>query len=192
VTPRIAEEHALQHLLRDAQMPGVADEVGAVFALAGAAKGHVVAQDVVLGTVSTHDRGEGLVRLLAARRIGQFDIADDLPADDLLLLVLGKPSPRLHLMQIHLHHHVAPAGEFLILTADQRGCADFVPGRIGCAIDEAKEIAGVEIAKARHLVGHRHAAAQLVQQQALEFKAEVLALGPDMSRAWPARCASRP
>lgn len=58
----------------------------------------------MLGAVVVHDRGEGLVRFLAARRVEQFDIADHLPADDPLLLVLGEPSPRLHLVQILLHH----------------------------------------------------------------------------------------
>jgi hypothetical protein len=55
-----------------------------------------------------------------------------------------------------------------------------VPGRVGRAIDKAKQVAGVEVAKTDHLVGHRHAAAQLVQQQALEFKTEVLAFGTDV------------
>ena len=64
---------------------------------------------------------------------------------------------------------------------------------IGGAIDEAQQVARVEVAKARDLVGERHAAAQLAQQQALEFKAKILALGPDMEEeiAGRGRCRVR-
>ena len=58
-------------------------------------------------------------------------------------------------MQIFLHDDVAAAGEGGVLVADISGVDGRLPGRILRAVDEAEQIAVVEIAKAMHLVDRR-------------------------------------
>ena len=58
-----ADEHALEHFLDHPQTAGIADEIGAEFAMARAAERHVVAQDVVLAPLGyrrTLERQTGL------------------------------------------------------------------------------------------------------------------------------------
>ncbi len=52
VARRLPHEHVFQHLLRDSRRAAVADEVRSKFAVAGTAKGHVVAQDLQAGVRS--------------------------------------------------------------------------------------------------------------------------------------------
>src|SRR5262245_48515 len=54
----ITNVHALQHLLDDPKIPGIADEIGTELPLSRAAKGHVVPQDVILMATGIDDGRE--------------------------------------------------------------------------------------------------------------------------------------
>ena len=59
-------------------------------------------------------------------------------------------------MEVFLHHDVAAASELRVLVADECGIDDGSARRVLRAVHESEEIAGVEIAKAVHLVRWRH------------------------------------
>lgn len=83
---RVADEHALQHLLNHPQTARVADEIRAEDAGSRRSKGHVVADDAVLIAVVVLDCGQRLVRLLVAvRLVVELHVVDLGAADDGLL-----------------------------------------------------------------------------------------------------------
>ena len=68
VARRTADEHILQHGLGDARGAAIADEVGAELAVAGPAKGHVVAQDLEFFSVFLDDGQARCARRPVSRR----------------------------------------------------------------------------------------------------------------------------
>ena len=73
-------------------------------------------------------------------------------ADDFLLLLDGQLVPSLQVMQVLLHDHVAPAGKCGILLADDGGVDGRLIHGILRPIDEADQVAIIEIVEAVHLV----------------------------------------
>src|SRR5579864_8086808 len=84
ITGRTADEHVFEHLFNGAGRAAVANEVGAELAVAGAAEGHVVAQDLDFLSVFFDDR-EGVVRRTGLDRVVEFDIRDLFSPDDFFL-----------------------------------------------------------------------------------------------------------
>jgi hypothetical protein len=82
----------------------------------------------------------------------ELDVGELFAADDPLLLGNRYAVPGRQVMQVFLHDHIAAAGEVRVLVADDRRCDGRTIDGIFRAVDEADEIAIVEIAEAVHLV----------------------------------------
>ena len=80
-------------------------------------------------------------------------------------------------MEVLLHHHVTAADEARVLLPHQHG--GLRPGPCGVlgAVDEAEEVAFVEVLEAAHLVPHRDRSAQPSRDHGGESEAQVLARG---------------
>ena len=72
-----------------------------------------------------------------------------------LLLLDGHCVPSLQVVQVLLHDHVAAAGERGVLLADDGGVDGCLVDGVLRAVDEAHQVAVVEILEAVHLVGRR-------------------------------------
>ena len=154
---------------------------GAEFTLAGVAEGHVVAQDGLFLAILLDD-GQHVVRVAGLGRIVQLDVGQLLAADDLFLLLDRDFVPLLHVVQVLLHDDVAAALERLVLVADQRGVARGLGHRVFRAVDEAEQVAVVEILEALGRVGHRHRAFQPRHDQRGQLETEVHALGAQVEQ----------
>ena len=84
IAGRPADEHIFQHLLDRSRRTRVADEIGAEFALPGAAEGHVVAEDLHLFAV-LDDRGQRVMRGGRLDRVVELDVGKLGAADDAFL-----------------------------------------------------------------------------------------------------------
>ncbi len=82
----------------------------------------------------------------------ELDVVGLRPADDRFLLLGAEPLPRREGVQVLLHDQVAAAREGGILVADEDGVGEVGPDRVGRAVDEAEEIAVVEVAEPGDLV----------------------------------------
>jgi hypothetical protein len=85
-------------------------------------------------------------------------------------------------MQVFLHDHVAAAGKCRILVADDRGLDHLLAARILGAVDEAEQVALVEVTKAVNLVDRRDRATEALHDPGRELEAEIHALGADMEQ----------
>ena len=171
---RLSDKHAFEHPLRDPKTPRVADEVRAEHARAGGAKRHIVAEDVVLDAVVVFDRRERLVRLLpAGGRVVELHVLQLRAPDDGLLLLGGQGAPGLEVVHVLLHDDVAAAGGGGVFLGDEdRGRHGGTDG-VGGAVDEAEEVAHVEVAEADCLVDDGGGVAEEVHQLSLELEAEI-------------------
>lgn len=180
---RVADKHALQHLLNHPQAARIADKVGAEDAGAGRAKGHVVAQDAVLVAVVVLDGGERLVRLLVAvGLVVELHVVQLGAADDGLLGLGREAAPGLDVVDVLLHDDVAAAGARGVLAGDEHGVGHGGADRVGGAVDEAEQVAGVKVAEALRVVDDGGGVAQLGQQLALKLEADVAAVGADVEQ----------
>lgn len=179
----VANKHALQHLLNHPQAARVADEVGAEDAGAGRAKGHVVAQDAVLVAGLVLDGGQRLVRLLVAvGLVVELHVVHLGAADDGLLGLGRQAAPAAHVVDVLLHHDVAAAGAGRVLVGDEHGVGYCGPDGVCGAVDEAQQVAGVEVAEALRVVDDGGGVAQAQQQLALKLEADVAAVGADVEQ----------
>ncbi|SOY97263.1 hypothetical protein CBM2599_B51009 [Cupriavidus taiwanensis] len=187
VAGRPADEHVLEHLLDRGRRAGVGDEVGAEFARTGAAKHHVVAQDLDFLPVVV-ERGQRAVRVRWLDTGVQLDVRQLPAADDQFLRLDRQRVPPGHVVQVLLHHDVAAAGEPGVFFPDHREARGFAAGRIFCAVHETDHRAHVEVAKAMHLVDHPHRVAQLAEQLRGQLEAKVHRFGADVQQQIARRC----
>lgn len=178
---RVADKHALQHLLNHPQAARVADEIGAEDAGARGSKGHIIAEDAVLVAVLVLYGGERLVRLLVAvGLVVELHVVQLGAADDSLLGFRGQAGPATHVVDVLLHDDVAAAGAVGVLVGDEHGVGHGGADGVGGAVDEAQQVAGVEVAEALGVVDNRRSVAELEQQLALKLEADVAAVGADV------------
>jgi hypothetical protein len=129
-----------------------------------------------------------LARLVVVVDLGVVELG---AADDDLLLLGRQRSPGRQVVQVLLDHDVAAAGEVGVgAGADQGRPGQLGPGRVGGAVDEAEQVASVEVAKAGRLVDDARGVAHDVQQLALELEGHVLALGTQVESGASTLCAS--
>ena len=178
VSRRRADEHVVDHLLEHPRRARVADEVGAGLA-AHVAERHVVAEDVDLDAVLL-DHGERVVRVRRLRLVVELDVGELRAADDQLLLLGRERLPLREVVDVALHEHVAPAGEVGILVADDRGLDRLLPHRVLGAVDEAGQVAVVEVAEPVRLVDRGDRALEPRHDLGRELEAEVHPLGADV------------
>ena len=121
----------------------------------------------------------------------------ELGAPDHPLLLLGRQRvPRVHVVHVLLHVHIAAAREVGILVADLGGGHRDWPVRVLGAVDETHQVAVVEELEAVHLVDDRDRSAHRLDDPARQLEADVHRLGPDVeqqiARRRRARGACRP
>ena len=116
IAGRTADEHVLQHRLRDARSAAVTDEVCAELTVAGPAERHVVSQNLDFFSVLLDD-GQRVVREGRFLGVTQLDVGEFLAANDALLGLDGKSVPPLHVVKVLLHDHVAAARKGRIFVA---------------------------------------------------------------------------
>ena len=179
VAGRIAEEHVFEHGLGDAGGAAVSDEEGPELAVAGAAEGHVVAKDLELLAV-LFDVGEDVVGVGSFLGVGLLDVGELVASDDALLGLGGESVPALHVVEVFLNNDVAPAAEGGVLLADDGGVACGLAAGVFGAVDEAEDVAVVEVAEAVGLVGDGDVIAECVHDVGGELEAEVDAFGADV------------
>ena len=85
--------------------------------------------------------------------IVQLDVGELGAADEAFLLLDGHRVPGLQVMQVLLHDHVAAAGEGRVLLADDGGVEGVLVHGILRPIDEAQQVAVVEVLEAMDLIG---------------------------------------
>ena len=98
---------------------------------------------------------------------------------------VGQRVPAGKIMEILLRDHIAAARERRVLGADERGVDHRLPARIFGAVDEPKEVAVVEVAKAVHLVDRRDRVAERAHDLRRHLEAEVHPLRADMEQEVP-------
>ena len=180
VAGRAADEHVFEHLLGGARGAAVADEVGTEFALAGFAEGHVVAEDLQLFAVFV-DGGEGAVGVFRFDGVAELDVGKLLAADDVFLLLSGERVPFFHGVQIFLDDDVAAAGELWVFGfGDEGGVEGGEAAGIFGAVDEAEEVAVVEVAEAVGFVDGFESGADAGHDLGYQLEAEIHALGAEM------------
>src|SRR5262249_44006811 len=137
----------------------IANKVGAIFTRAGSAEGHVVAHDLKLFAI-LGNRGERVVRRRRLYRVVQFDVGQLAAADNAFLRLGGKSVPTIQVVEIFLQDYVAAPGERGIFLADDRRIYHRLAAWIFGAVDEAQEVAVVEVTKALNLIDRRDRAAK--------------------------------
>ena len=100
--------------------------------------------------------------------------------DNALLGFGGEHVPTGHIVQVFLHDHVAAAGEESIFGAQISGIDRRLRRRVLGAIDEADEIAVVEIAKTMHFIDHGNGLAEPGHDLRCQLEAEIHALGANV------------
>ncbi len=88
--------------------------------------------------------------------------------------------PGVEIVQVLLHDDVAAAGEVGIFLTDQHGCRCGRAGGILGAVDEAQQVAFVEVFEAMHLVDDLGVRSEPRGQLARELKAQIHPPGPDV------------
>jgi hypothetical protein len=85
-------------------------------------------------------------------------------------------------MKIFLHHHIAPTSELGILFSDDYRVDRCLTGGIFRSVDEADEIAVVEVAESMHFVGGRNGIANARHDLRRQLEAQIKALCTDMKQ----------
>src|SRR5208282_105228 len=98
----------------------------------------------------------------------------------------GKSIPCLHVVKVLLHDDIAATCKGGVLAADDYGLTSDIPPRILSTIDEADDIAIVEIPEAVNLIGNRNGIADAVHDLGRQFKTKVHAFGSNVEQdvAW--------
>ena len=102
------------------------------------------------------------------------------PTDDFLLLLDRQLVPSLQVMQVLLHDHVAAAGEGGILLADDGGVDRSLFHRILRSVDEADQVAIIEVVEAVHFVRRGDRVAEPRHDLRRQFEAQIHSCGADM------------
>ncbi len=172
---------------------GISDEVRAELALSDGAEGHVVPDDLALLAVVVDDRVQGDVRVARFDVVGHLDVGELCPADDPLLLLDRDGVPRRQVMQVFLHDHVAATDEVRIFVTDRRRLVRGQAGRILGAIDEAEQVALVEVFEAVGLVDNVGVSGETVSSAARRARNTGPCVGRGCGRegrpAWRRPCA---
>lgn len=179
---RTAEEHVAEHLLGDAGIGGVPDEVRTELALPEAAERHVGTQDVAFRAVRVRDRVQRHMGVGGLDAVGELDVGELRPPDHPLLLLGAQRVPRRQIVEVLLHDDVAAAREIRVLGADQRSRPRIIAHRVLGAVDEAQQIPVVEVAEPVRLVDDLHRTAEPVEQLGGPLVAHVHPLGPDVEQ----------
>jgi hypothetical protein len=109
------------------------------------------------------------------------------PADGALLLGEREARPLAQVVHVALREDVAPAREVGVLGADQRDRgARLALGVLG-AVDEAGQVAAVEVPEAGHILDQRGGAAQLAAHLQGQLEVQVDALREDVEQHVAAR-----
>ena len=89
-------------------------------------------------------------------------------------------------MEIFLHDHVAAAGESGVFVADEHGVGRGRPRGILRPVDEAQQIAIVEVAEALNFIHRRNGISQTRHELSSQLEAQIHALGADVEQqvAW--------
>src|SRR5262245_49311043 len=90
-------------------------------------------------------------------------------------------------LSLFLHDYVAAPGERSILLADDRGIDHGLAARIFGAVDEAEQIAVVEVTKALNLIDRQDRAAKARHDLRRHLEAKVHPLGTDVKEQVPRR-----
>src|SRR5262249_52997982 len=142
------------------------------------------------------DGGERVVRRRRLYRVVQFDVGQLAAADDALLRLRRQRVPSVQIVEIFLHDHIAATGECGILLTDERGVDHRLATRILSAVDEAQEVAVIEVTKAVDLVDRRDRVAEACHDLRRHLEAKVICFAriwnsrsPGVETAWcgPAR-----
>lgn len=178
----VSEEHVPQHLLGHLGGAGVADEEGAELALSQGAERHVLPHDLAFVAVLV---GDGVERDMGVGRldvVGEFHVGELRAPDDLLLLVRRQRVPRPQVVQVLLDDHITAALEGGVLFADEHGVGGRPALGVLAAVDEAEQVAVVEVLESMDFVDDRDRAVQSFHDQPGEFEAEVHAAGPEVEQ----------
>ena len=171
--------NVFEHLFNSAGRAAVADEIGAELAVAGAAEGHVVAEDFDFPAVLLDD-GEGVVGGGGLDGVVEFDVGDFCPPDDSFLGLGGKLVPGVEIVKILLDDDVASAGEGGIFVANE----DCIDGCAACgilgAVYKAEEIACVEVAETVDFVGGGDGAFEARRDLRGKLETKIHALGANV------------
>src|ERR1700687_187438 len=144
VTGRAAHEHVLQHLLDRARRARVADEVGGELPSGNIAEWHVVAENLGLFPVLDQD-GQRVVRRAGLDGVVQLDVRQLGATDDPLLRLDGQGVPGGHVVDVLLHDDVTAAREAGVLVTDQGRVRRGLIRRVLGPVDEADQVANVEV-----------------------------------------------
>ena len=85
-------------------------------------------------------------------------------------------------MEIFLHDHIAATGEGGILLADECGIDHRLTARILGAVDEAQEVAVIEVTKAVDFIDRRNRVAEACHDLRRNLEAKVHPLRTDMEQ----------
>lgn len=83
-------------------------------------------------------------------------------------------------MDVLLHDDVAASRAVGVLVGDEHGVWDGGADGVGGAVDEAQQVAGVEVAEALRVVYNCRCITQLEKKLALKLEADVAAVGADV------------
>ncbi len=179
ITGRAADKHVFQHLFDGAGRAAVPDKIRAELAVAGTAKGHVVAEDFDFLPVFFDGR-KGVVGRGGLDGAVEFDIGEFCATDDFFLGFGGELVPSVQIMEVLLDDDVASAGESGIFVTNENG----VGGRRACgifgAIHEAEEIAFVEVAEAVDFIDRGDGAFKASHDLRGELETEIHTLAADV------------
>ena len=94
----------------------------------------------------------------------------------------GSVVPSLQVVKILLHDHVAAAGERGILLADDGGVDGRLIHRVLRPVDEADQVAIIEVSEAVHLVRRGNRAAEPRHDLRRQFEAQIHPRGADVKQ----------
>lgn len=83
-------------------------------------------------------------------------------------------------MDVLLHDDVAASRTIGVLVGDEHGVRDRGADGVGGAVDEAQQVAGVEVAEALRIVHYLRGITELEKKLALKLEADVAAVGADV------------
>ena len=88
-------------------------------------------------------------------------------------------------MQILLNDDITACREVGIFIAYESSSGQSQAGRVGRVVDKAQKVTRGEIAKARNFVDDGHAVAEIVEQNAFKFEAQIGTFRSNMERRSP-------
>lgn len=169
----VTEEHVPQHLFGDLRSARIADEIGAELPLSDAAERHVVADDLPFVSLRVGDGVQRDMRVRWFDVVRNFDVRQFCAADDFLLFLRGQRVPGGEVVHVLLNDHIAAAREIAVLVTDEhRVGRDVTLGVLG-AVDEAEEVALVEVLETVHLVHHGDRSVEAFADQLGQFETEI-------------------